>query len=624
MSLVDRFEIKPLLSLMTFVSILFCSVTSSATVATEQTNLTPAKNLQQATQKAISQNPEVQAAWHIFQASAYEERVVEGRYLPKVDLTGGAGNQSNQTLGNRVNDYTRESVGVSLTQLVFDGFATSSEIARLSHTRLARYYDFMQASSAIASETVTYYENVLKFRELVRFASENYVQHKKLYDAIIQKVQAGVARGVDLELATGRLALAESNLLTEATNLHDMSARYQNLVGELPHVDLETEGLGENTIPASIQSVIQLAFESSPQFNSVIEQVLGATSELEGRNAAFLPKLELRASQNAGTNVNGIQGRDFDKVIELVATYNLFNGGSDVATKNQYTERLNFVRDNRDKICRNIRQELSVSYNDINQLNEKIGYLNQHQLSISKAREAYKAQFDIGQRTLLDLLDTENEYFQAKRNYTIAKHDLATAKARTLHYMGGLLTALKIQREALPSVQQLRQNRDLGKNFGLACPSEVAEPMTIDKAMLMASSVTPALVMSRPAVVSVPDIKLVCNNVNTQVDQWLSTWINQDARGYFSLYSPSFTSDGMTRDEWIKMRTKRITNPNKGILLSISDLRSEQVDNRIIAKFNQVYDNRTYKDRVEKTLVFDNIDGKCRIVEEKVRKGRLY
>ena len=204
---------------------------SLAADAVASTSQSPAKNLQQATQKAIANNPEVQAAWHLFQASTEEERVAEGRYLPKIDLNGAVGNQTNQLRGNSAAEYGRETLGLSLTQMVFDGFATRSEVSRLSYTRLARYYDFMQASSNIASETVSYYENVLKFRELVRLASENYVQHKKLYDAIVQKVQAGVARGVDLELATGRLALAESNLLTEATNLHSMSARYQNLVG---------------------------------------------------------------------------------------------------------------------------------------------------------------------------------------------------------------------------------------------------------------------------------------------------------------------------------------------------------------------------------------------------------
>lgn len=583
----------------------------------------PAKNLQQATQKAIAQNPEVQAAWHLFQASTEEERVAEGRYLPKIDLNGAVGNQSNQLRGNNAIDYGRETFGLSLTQMVFDGFATSSEVSRLSYTRLARYYDFMQASSAIASETVTYYENVLKFRELVRLASENYVQHKKLYDAIIQKVQAGVARGVDLELATGRLALAESNLLTEATNLHSMSARYQNLVGELPYEDLDTEGMVTSGIPANIQEALRLAFEASPQFNSVIEQVLAATAELEGRNAPFLPKVELRASQNNGNNVSGIQGREFDRVIELVATYNLFNGGSDSAAKSQFRERLSFARDNRDKICRNLRQDLSVAYNDIKQLTEKLSYLNQHQLSISKAREAYKAQFDIGQRTLLDLLDTENEYFQAKRNYTTAKHDLAIARAKTLHNTGSLLTELKIQREKLPSAQQLRQDRDLSKNQDLACPAEVVEPMTIDKAMLMASNLTPVVtpVVATPAVT---DIKLVCTDVKGQVNQWITAWTSQDVNGYLNQYSPNFTAGGMTHAQWVNLRTNRVKNPAKGITLSIDNVRTSQVGNRMEATFNQVYDNQTYQDKVEKTLVFDNVGGKCRIVEEKVSKGRLY
>lgn len=581
-----------------------------------------AKNLQQATQKAIANNPEVQAAWHLFQSSTEEERVAEGRYLPKIDLTGGVGNQSNQLKGNNAVDYGRETLGVSLTQMVFDGFATSSEVSRLSYTRLARYYDFMQASSAIASETVTYYENVLKFRELVRLASDNYVQHKKLYDAIIQKVQAGVARGVDLELATGRLALAESNLLTEATNLHDMSARYQNLVGELPHPDLDTEGMVKSGIPANIQEALRLAFEGSPQFNAVIEQVLAATAELEGRNAPFLPKVELRARQDQGNNVSGIQGREMDRVVELVATYNLFNGGSDTAAKNQFRERLSFARENRDKVCRNLRQDLSVSYNDIKQLTEKLRYLNQHQLSIAKAREAYKAQFDIGQRTLLDLLDTENEYFQAKRNYTIAQHDLASARAKTLHNTGSLLTELKIQREKLPSVQQLRQERDLTKNQDLACPAEVNEPMTIDKAMLLASTLTPVAIPapSTPAT----DIKLICTDVKGQVNQWITAWTGQDVDGYLNQYSPAFTAGGMTRNQWVKLRTTRVKNPAKGISLSIDNVRTSQVGNRMEATFNQIYDNKTYKDTVEKTLVFDNVGGKCRIVEEKVSKGRLY
>jgi hypothetical protein len=94
--------------------------------------------------------------------------------------------------------------------------------------------------------------------------------------------------------------------------------------------------------------------------------------------------------------------------------------------------------------------------------------------------------------------------------------------------------------------------------------------------------------------------------------------------GYLNQYSPNFTAGGMTRAQWVNLRTNRVKNPAKGISLSIDNVRTSQVGNRMEATFNQIYDNQTYKDTVEKTLVFDNVGGKCRIVEEKVSKGRLY
>lgn len=83
------------------------------------------------------------------------------------------------------------------------------------------------------------YIDALRYRDLVQYAKDNYVINKQLFDRIQERVTAGVARKVDLEQATVRLALAEANLLTETTNLHDVIARLQGLYGELPPETLE-------------------------------------------------------------------------------------------------------------------------------------------------------------------------------------------------------------------------------------------------------------------------------------------------------------------------------------------------------------------------------------------------
>lgn len=88
---------------------------------------------------------------------------------------------------------------------------------------------------------------------------------------------------------------------------------------------------------------------------------------------------------------------------------------------------------------------------------------------------AYSEQFKIGQRSLLDLLDAENEFFEANRAYTNAESDLNIAHARTLSAMGNLLPALNITRNALVQVKDAKINDTVKVDGNSACPLDVAE-----------------------------------------------------------------------------------------------------------------------------------------------------
>ena len=65
---------------------------------------------------------------------------------------------------------------------------------------------------------------------------------------------------------------------------------------------------------------------------------------------------------------------------------------------------------------------------------------------MEKTRAAYRDQFNIGQRTLLDLLNTQNEYFDARRAQVNADVDLSLAHLRSYAGMGQLLEVLGLKR----------------------------------------------------------------------------------------------------------------------------------------------------------------------------------
>jgi adhesin transport system outer membrane protein len=518
--------------------------------------------------------------------------------------------QPNQPTTN----YTRRSAALSLNQMIYDGFATRDEVARLAYAKLVRYYEVLDASESTALEAARAYLDVLRYRELSTLAQENFAQHEQVFNQIQQRVQAGVGRRVDLEQAGGRLALAQSNMLTEASNLHDVSARYQRIVGELPPGDMIAPVLLQQGIPADVEEALKLAYQGSPAFNAAIENVRAAQAEAQGRRANFQPRVDLRASKDVAFNNDGVAGRRDDEIIELVLNYNLFKGGSDRALARQYEERLAQSKDLRDKACRDLRQTLAIAFNDIHNLSRQLGFLDQHQLSIEKAREAYRKQFDIGQRTLLDLLDTENEYFQARRAYVNATYEHAIAHARTLAGMGNLLPTLQVGRDGMPTAQELGQDRR-EVDAASQCPAEA--PLVV-----AVTDLTPRKIEAAPAKPAEP-LPLPAAPPPETIQQalagWAAAWSSKDFPRYRSYYAKSFTPEAARPiEQWASERAVRLTKPGD-ISIGVSDLKVDTaVADKAVTEFRQSYTSANYRDVANKRMEWVREGNRWKIQREQV------
>lgn len=428
--------------------------------------------LVQAARKAVASNPEVQARWNGFRAAGNERDVARGGFFPQLDLTTTVGRESrvSPALGN-VGSYDFNATQLTLNQMLFDGRFTASEVKRLGYAKLTRYYELAEASETAAMEAVRAYADVVRYRELVDAATQNYAEHKQTTQQVEERANAGVGRRVDVEQANGRLALAESNLLTELTNLHDVSARYLRIVGEMPPANLPPlpEPFKLGTLPPSIDVLMRDGLQGSPTLNAAVENVRASTLAIESRKAAYMPRVDLRAYASRDNDTGGFAGNTRVNGVELVLNYNLFRGGADKARERQAVDLKEQARDLQEKACRDVRQTLSIAYSDARSLSEQQRYLDQHRLSTEKAREAYRQQFDIGQRTLLDLLDSQNEYFEATRAYINARHNQVAAQARTLAGMGQLVATLGVTRGDVPGAQDAGQDRS-GIDPAELCP----------------------------------------------------------------------------------------------------------------------------------------------------------
>ncbi len=399
--------------------------------------------------KAVLTNPEVVAKWHEFKASGFERDVTWGRNLPTLDVLYGTAFEHRETPlyvppGER--KYNFQNTKATLKQNLFEGFATLNDTRRLEHATLVRFFEMLDASESAALDASTAYIDVWRHRKLVEFAEENYVTHRLAYTKVKERAQSGVGRQVDMETAAGRLALAESNLLTETANLHDVSARYQRIIGDLPKDDMEEPpSILSKNLPKDRAESIKVGFEKAPRLKAAFENILSAKRNVEVQKSGFYPRVDAYIEETRDKNDGGYTGNTNASTAGITLSWNLFRGFQDKARKSKAAEEVNIAKDLREKVCREVRQNLSMAFNEHVRLTEQLQYLDQHQLSADKVREAFRNQFDIGQRTLLDVLDTENEYYTAQRDYLNAEMDMMIADAKYRAMSGNLLDTLNLK-----------------------------------------------------------------------------------------------------------------------------------------------------------------------------------
>ncbi len=480
------------------------AATAALALLAHMVSAQPTDPLRDAAQKAIIGNPEVASRFNAFRAASDAVDVARGAWYPRVDMQATVANTSDRIATRAPASTTLNHNGVALqvTQTLWDGLSTKHEVGRLDHEKLARYFEFLDASEQTALEAARVYYDVLRYRRLVALAEDNYVQHKYAFTQIQSRFRAGVGRGVDLEQVGARLALAESNLSTEIANLHDVSARYLRIIGEAPPAKMPLPAPLRAGVPSTAAELMATAVERNAAVSASIEALRAVRAAASQRDSLFQPKVEARVRTGAGNHFDGVADQKRDTNAEITLNWNLYNGGSDRARVRQQAHLVGQAADLRDKVCRDTRQTALIAFNDTRKLADQLTFLDRNVLAIEKARDAYRQQFDINQRSLLDLLNAENELYTAKRSYANAEYDHGVAYARAHAAMQQLTVQLGLRRTDAQQPEADVSRWSGAEDAPLRCPTATVAVQVTDRAELDARA--QRLLNSAPAPVPTP------------------------------------------------------------------------------------------------------------------------
>ncbi|MGI9277373.1 MAG: TolC family outer membrane protein [Endozoicomonas sp.] len=411
-----------------------------------------AETLDEVIGKALKENPQAIAGLNRFRAEMENVDVAWGDYLPTFDLSAGYGKQRRDYpepedgAAQNPNDgvtYTRKEASVTLRQKVFSGFNTSSSVKQARFRATAEQHRLQSTLQDLSLRISDVYIKVLERRDLLEQAEQNLKIHDSIYRQIEQRTRQGVSRSSDLTQIEGRRARANANLVNARNNLQDAESEYLKLVGSMPR-DLQQPGSYKLEMPASFDMALQTAVKSNPGIIATDFDIKSAESFYSSQQSTFYPTLDLELDQSWRHNVDGQLGTQKDTTAMLRMRYNLFRGGSDRARLKESAFRTEESRAQRDRALRNVEETLRLAWAAYTFAMEQKEYLLQHETSSRETVEAYREQFNIGKRTLLDLLDSENELFQASQSFTRSIYQEAFARYRILAATGKILERLKV------------------------------------------------------------------------------------------------------------------------------------------------------------------------------------
>lgn len=391
-------------------------------------------------QKTLQQNPNILESQAREREARANLRVAQGGFLPQVGVqaANGRGSYNDEYRSEIIKTTNETEAGINLVQPIFSGLTTKNTVSQRRFEFRASSYNKVYTEEQLALQAVNAYLEMLRLRKLQQLALDNTKTHEIILRKVTILFKGGGGQKGDVDLADGRLAQSKNTLELVNKSLQNAQAFFIKVVGEEPQKlkDPQLPVLSQDMLDLTTSKI--LAYQHNPALLSYQEGVKAAKAQVAVAKGKLSPTLNLQLSANDNNNTYGNDYHNKDVRGMAVLGYNLYNGGSDVAAIDAATQNLSATLQKRDTVQREVTNNLVSALNTLNADKIRLKDLQRHVQSSVQVLDSYRKQFTLGRRTLLDVLNIEDELFNAKADLLNGEYALCNDTYALLAAIGYL------------------------------------------------------------------------------------------------------------------------------------------------------------------------------------------
>ena len=459
------------------------------------------ETLNDALRMGMARSPSLQ--YYLSQIASSESSINQARsgWLPNINVSAGT-----QAVGKESSEGNNK-YAVSVEQTIFDFGRTGDKVDNAKFGKGTQIWKAIDDAETISSKVAESYFNIQKGRKLL----ENNRAQMKEHRRILEVATARADGGMDNQGDVGQVKVRIKGLEASAEDIHAqlMAAikEYEILVGKAPGTLEETD---MTFLDRELEKDLREQVSLSPQIRSMQMEQAAASAQYKYMKKNWLPQLSVSVSQGKTSIYN-----ENDTQVMLNVTSNLFDGGNSYFQAEGAAKQVETARWNVQKTIDDNATSVAQLFQEAIGFRQQAGIFAARSVQSQRVMELYNDQYRVNRRSVIDLLNAAQEYFQTidNRITSIANHNTtlirALAKLGKINQAFGVETGIARDDEIESTLNEMPEITSTSpevnspvtiafqervQNSGPAADSQVASPLPkpgVQESMVSASSPEP-------------------------------------------------------------------------------------------------------------------------------------
>ena len=387
-------------------------------------------SLEEAVLRAVSWHPAITASAGRVNQSAQEINVARAGYYPKVQ--GGL----NSGYGNGSDGGFRPRATLQVSQMVYDFGKVSNSVAAEKAAEEVSRAEMLENIDTVVRDTTYAVIEVQRYRAMMTVASDQLAGVGSIAKLVTQRTDSGASTKSDKIQAEARVQAAQSQILEVSASLSRWESTLSALAGVSGRVALTS---GRSQTLSNACDVLEPDWQQVPGLLQAEAGKREAAAKLALSRSEIFPTLQLQADGSydiaGSTNYSRVDNPDFTVGFNLVG--NLYEGGASAARRDAADYALKAAEASAQAARFEAGRSLNEARGQVTGLKQLLTSLASRNGMMIETRDLYREQYvQLGTRTLLDLLNAEQELHAARFDAVNTEHDLRKLDADCLFNSG--------------------------------------------------------------------------------------------------------------------------------------------------------------------------------------------